>query len=97
MILFSLLLLPFNFLLPGIGTAATVAVNGWLLGREFFELAALRHMSPSAAQRRSAAPCIRRLGRRAASGGAGGHAVRQFLRPLVRRRLDGPSLQALQP
>lgn len=49
-ILFSLILLPFNFLLPGIGTALTLAVNGWLLGREFFELAALRHMSQSAAR-----------------------------------------------
>lgn len=38
------------FLLPGIGAAAAVAANGWLLGREFFELAALRHMSPSAAK-----------------------------------------------
>lgn len=48
-IVFTLLLLPFNFILPGIGTLATLAVNGWLLGREFFELAALRHMSQSAA------------------------------------------------
>ena len=45
-----MLLLPFNFWLPGIGTLATVAVNGWLLGREFFELAALRHMSQTAAR-----------------------------------------------
>lgn len=49
-IVFTLVLLPFNFLLPGFGTAATLAVNGWLLGREFFELAALRHMSQSAAR-----------------------------------------------
>lgn len=48
-IVLTLLLLPFNFWLPGIGTAATLLTNGWLLGREFFELAALRHMSPSAA------------------------------------------------
>ncbi len=49
-IVLNILLLPFNFLLPGIGTMVTVAVNGWLLGREFFELAALRHMSQSAAR-----------------------------------------------
>lgn len=48
-ILLSLVLLPFNFLVPGFGTAASIAVNGWLLGREFFELAALRHLSMSAA------------------------------------------------
>lgn len=36
--------------LPGLGVAAVVAVNGWLLGREFFELAALRHMSYGAAK-----------------------------------------------
>ena len=49
-IAFTLVLLPFNIWLPGIATALTVAVNGWFLGREFFELAALRHMSPSAAR-----------------------------------------------
>lgn len=49
-VLWTLVLLPFNFWLPGIGTALTIAVNGWLLGREFFELAALRHMSQSAAR-----------------------------------------------
>jgi CysZ protein len=48
-ILFTVLLLPFNVFLPGIGWAAGIAVNGWFLGREFFELAALRHMSASAA------------------------------------------------
>lgn len=30
----------------GIGEIAAVFVNGWLLGREFFELASLRHLSP---------------------------------------------------
>jgi CysZ protein len=50
-ILWSLVLLPFNFWLPGVGTVATIAVNGWLLGREFFELAALRHMSRGAANK----------------------------------------------
>lgn len=36
-------------LLPGLGAAAALAVNGWLPGREYFELAALRHMSWGAA------------------------------------------------
>ena len=47
-ILFTVLLLPFNVWLPGVGTVLTIGVDGWLLGREFFELAALRHMSPTA-------------------------------------------------
>jgi CysZ protein len=43
-ILVNLLLLPFNFFLPVIAWAVTLLVNGWLLGREFFELAAVRHL-----------------------------------------------------
>jgi CysZ protein len=50
-VVWTLVLLPFNFWLPGIGWVATIAVSGWLLGREFFELAALRHMSRQAAAR----------------------------------------------
>lgn len=50
MIVLTLLLLPVNFWLPMFGFPAMLAINGWLLGREFFELAALRHMSPSAAK-----------------------------------------------
>ena len=38
-------LLPFDVILPGVGSAATLMVDGWLLGREYFELAALRHLS----------------------------------------------------
>ncbi len=49
-IVLSALLLPFDIGLPGIGEIVTLLVNGWLLGREFFELAALRHMSPAAAE-----------------------------------------------
>lgn len=49
-IVVTLVLLPLNIFLPGVGWAATIAVNGWLLGREFFELAALRHLSQSAAR-----------------------------------------------
>jgi len=48
-LLLNLLLLPFNILLPGFGTAFSLLVNGWLLGREYFELVALRHLSPRAA------------------------------------------------
>ncbi len=40
----NLLLLPFDIGLPGIGEIFSIAANGWLLGREYFELAALRHM-----------------------------------------------------
>ena len=45
-ILANLLLLPFNifpFTAP-FAWAVTLLVNGWLLGREFFELAAMRHL-----------------------------------------------------
>lgn len=45
----DIVLLPVDFLAPGFGWIASLAVNGWLLGREFFELAALRHMSMAAA------------------------------------------------
>jgi len=48
-IVVTVALLPVDISLPGIGSAATVAADGWLLGREFFELAALRHMSKGAA------------------------------------------------
>jgi CysZ protein len=41
----DLLLLPTDALLPGIAWIATIVVNAFLLGREYFELAALRHVS----------------------------------------------------
>jgi CysZ protein len=37
-------LLPLDIGLPGIGELASLVVNGWLLGREYFELVALRHL-----------------------------------------------------
>jgi uncharacterized protein involved in cysteine biosynthesis len=40
----DLLLLPFNLVLPGLAELATLGANGWLLGREYFELVALRHV-----------------------------------------------------
>ena len=46
----GILLLPLNLLLPGVGTVLSLLVSGWLLGREYFELAALRHMSLNAAE-----------------------------------------------
>jgi CysZ protein len=45
----NLLALPFVLLLPGVGVALYLAVNGWLLGREYFELAALRRVEPEKA------------------------------------------------
>jgi CysZ protein len=41
----TLALLPADVFLPGVGSAATLVADGWLLGREYFELAALRHLS----------------------------------------------------
>lgn len=41
----NLMLLPVDIGLPGVGEVLSLVANGWLLGREYFELAALRHMS----------------------------------------------------
>ena len=41
----DLVLLPFDFALPGLAQLVTLLANGWLLGREYFELVALRHVS----------------------------------------------------
>lgn len=40
----DLVLLPFDLALPGLAELATLLANGWLLGREYFELVALRHV-----------------------------------------------------
>ena len=45
----NLLLLPVDVELPGVAEVITVLANGWLLGREYFELAALRHLSRTSA------------------------------------------------
>lgn len=45
----TLALLPVDITLPGVGSGATILADGWLLGREFFELIALRHMTRGAA------------------------------------------------
>lgn len=48
LVLASILLLPADFLLPGAGNLLSLLVTGWLLGRQYFELVALRHVSRSA-------------------------------------------------
>jgi CysZ protein len=42
----NLLAIPLQFVAIGIGTVVVLFVNGYLTGRTFFELAALRHMAP---------------------------------------------------
>ena len=49
-ILFEIILMPLNILQPEFAWIDMLVLNGWLLGREFFELAALRHMSAGAVQ-----------------------------------------------
>ena len=44
-LLVNIVLLPVDIGVPGLTEFATVLANGWLLGREYFELAALRHLS----------------------------------------------------
>lgn len=48
-LLANMILLPTDVLAPVFGEVATIVVNGFLLGREYFELAALRHISLKAA------------------------------------------------
>lgn len=48
-LLANMVLLPTDVFAPGFGEIATIVVNGFLLGREYFELAALRHISLKAA------------------------------------------------
>lgn len=43
-VLVNIFLLPVDLGIPGLAEIATVFANGWLLGREFFELASLRHL-----------------------------------------------------
>lgn len=43
-LLVNIFLLPMDIGVPGLAEIATVLANGWLLGREFFELASLRHL-----------------------------------------------------
>lgn len=48
-LLFNLLALPL-YLLPGLNLLIYVTLNGYLLGREYFELVALRRLTPAAAR-----------------------------------------------
>ena len=49
LVIVNLLALPF-YLLPGVNLVLFWVVNGYLLGREFFELVALRHLPAAEAQ-----------------------------------------------
>ncbi|MGZ6021706.1 MAG: EI24 domain-containing protein [Rhizomicrobium sp.] len=44
-LLINVALLPVDIGVPCVSEIATILANGWLLGREFFELASLRHLS----------------------------------------------------
>jgi CysZ protein len=44
---FDIAMLPLDVVFPGPAEIATLLGNAWLLGREYFELAALRHLSPA--------------------------------------------------
>jgi uncharacterized protein involved in cysteine biosynthesis len=48
--LLNLLALPLVLFVPGLGLAAFLLVNGWLLGREYLELAALRRVGDAEAK-----------------------------------------------
>ncbi len=47
---FDIAMLPLSLALPGPGEVLTLFGNGWLLGREYFELVALRHVAPGMAR-----------------------------------------------
>lgn len=49
-VLLNLLALPVVLFLPVVGIGLYLAVNGWLLGREYFELAALRRLDVAGAK-----------------------------------------------
>ena len=44
-LLINVAMLPVDVGVPGIAEGVTLLANGWLFGREFFELASLRHLS----------------------------------------------------
>ncbi|GIL40637.1 EI24 domain-containing protein [Roseiterribacter gracilis] len=48
----NLLVLPLYLLLPGLNIVVFLIVNGWLIGREYFQMVAVRHETPAAARRR---------------------------------------------
>ncbi len=93
----DLLLLPADAFLPGIGQIATIVVNGFLLGREYFELAALRHVSRKAAEALQQPKCCSRSRSRSDYLRPDRGALRRFLRAFVRRGADGAPLQTHRP
>lgn len=50
MVILNLILLPAYFL-PGVNAALFLGLNGYLVGREYFELVALRHYAPAEVKR----------------------------------------------
>ncbi len=46
MVVLNLALLPFYLLLPGLNVILFLIVNAYLIGREYFELVAMRHYAP---------------------------------------------------
>jgi len=44
-LLINVAMLPVDVGIPGVSEIVTVLANGWLFGREFFELASLRHLT----------------------------------------------------
>ena len=51
MLLLNLLAVPLYLLLPGVNVVVFYGVNAYLLGREYFELVALRRLNPRTARR----------------------------------------------
>jgi len=61
----NLFALPLHFALPLVGTVVVLMINGYLTGRNYFELAALRHITaPEARALRRRAPSTAVFGRR---------------------------------
>ncbi len=50
LVLVNVLLLTFGWIFPGLNLIAYLFANGYLLGREFFEMVGMRHMSPDEAR-----------------------------------------------
>jgi CysZ protein len=82
----NLLVLPAYLLLPGLNLVLFYAINGWLLGREYFELAALRRFAPGEVRRLWRAHRLRLV--------AGGAAV-AFLLTLPLINLAAPLIGAI--
>jgi CysZ protein len=45
LLVIAIVMLPISALLPGVGSLPAIIVNGWFLGRQYFEQVALRHRS----------------------------------------------------